>query len=273
MIRFIGSLGEKLAVYHVVDEYTAYGNLDPNRKEKFKIFERKMLSRADLVIVVSDKLYETKSAYNKHTYKVPNGVDYESYDRALFSEEPQPADIAQVPRPIVGYSGLISGRMDLGLLEFAAIKHPEWSLVLIGAINDRKCNSWIDRLRQLKNIHFLGLKGIKQVPHYIKAFDVCLLPYLINEETENLSALKLYDYMAAGKPIVSTDFPAAREFLRVVYIADSKEAFTRSIEEALLETDNGFFNERRHIAFLNRWDRRVKQLSQLIEHHLDNQKN
>ena len=149
-------------------------------------------------------------------------MDYESYDQALFSDESQPADIAQVARPIVGYSGLISGRLDLGLLEYVAVKHSEWSLVLIGATDDRRCESGIERLRQMKNIHFLGIKEIRQVPYYIKVFDVCLLPYLINGETENLSALKLYDYMAAGKPIVSMDVPAAKEFARVIHIADSK---------------------------------------------------
>ena len=136
MTNFIGSFGEKLLIYHVVDEYSAYGSPDDEKKEKVLISEQKTLKKADIVVVVSQKLYETKSALNKHTYLVPNGVDYESYSRALHSDKPLPSDIATLPRPIIGYSGLISRRLDLDLIQHIANAHPEWSLVLVGAIDE-----------------------------------------------------------------------------------------------------------------------------------------
>ena len=265
MTHFIGSFGEKLIVYHVVDEYSAYGNPTKESKGNVRISEYEMLRRADLVIVVSHRLYETKSVHNEHTHIVPNGVDYESYSRALFSDDSPPSDIGNLPRPIIGYSGLISRRLDLDLIQHIACTHPEWSLVLIGAIDERWCEQQLARLRQMNNVHFLGLKDIDAVPYYVKAFDVCFIPYVIDEETENLSPLKLYDFMATGKPIVTTAFPSAQEFKDIVYIADSKESFTQSIEVALLESDNGLFNARRHAASLNTWEHRTHQLSLLME--------
>jgi glycosyltransferase involved in cell wall biosynthesis len=268
MLNFTGSFAEKLIIYHVVDEYSAYGHPNKENKKHLRISEQKMLKRADIVVVVSQTLYETKSVCNEHTYIVPNGVDIDSYNRALSSKESPPADIIRLQRPIIGYSGLISCRLNLDLIHHVACSHPEWSLVFIGAIDERWCENQLARLSQLNNVSFLGLKDIKAVPYYVKAFDVCLIPYMINEETENLSPLKLYDFLATGKPIVTTAFPSALEFEDIVYIADSKESFTHNIKKALLEQNDDLFSARRHSASLNTWEQRIKQLSRLIESRL-----
>ena len=268
MGKFIGSFNERLVIYHVVDEYLAYGNMNAERKANTKKLEKQVLEKADLVIVVSDKLKDSKGVFNKNIHIVSNGVDYESYDKALLCDDQLPSDIGRLPKPVIGYSGLIAKRLDLELIEHIAVSHPEWSLVLIGAIDDRECASILNRLRQLHNVHFLGLKKIKEVPYYVKAFDVGIIPYVISEETENLNPLKLYDFLAIGIPIVTTNFSAAREFRNVVYVTDSKETFTHCVEKALLENDASLFAERRSVASLNSWEHRVKQLSFLIKSRL-----
>jgi len=268
MEHFVRSFNEKLSIYHVVDEYSAYGGNNIENKIRLEPLEKQMLEKADMVIVVSNKLFKTKGLFNKHTYVVPNAVDFSAYDRALISSNTLPSDIARLPKPVIGYSGLISRRLDLDLIYYIASAHPEWSLAMIGAIDERWCEDRLARLKQTNNVHFLGLKEIELVPYYVKAFDVCFIPYVIDEETENLSPLKLYDFMASGKPIVTTAFPSAQEFKNIVYIAESKRAFTCCIEEALLESDNSLFNARRHTASLNTWDHRVNQLSCLIESRL-----
>ena len=194
MSHFIGKFDEKLTIYHVVDEYLAYPSVSSEVRVSLERSEKKLLERVDLVIVVSEKLQKKKSIHNKRTFLVKNGVDYESYDKALSNNGPLPADIARLPRPVIGYSGLISRRLDLGLIEYIAKTHPEWSMAFIGMINDKGCEPQMDRFRQMKNVHFLGEKKIREVPYYVKAFDVSIVPYMINEETENLSALKLYDF-------------------------------------------------------------------------------
>ena len=268
MLNFIGSFSEKLIVYHVVDEYSAYGDLDAETREKKKNAEQQMLKRADLVVVVSEKLYATKSGFNKNTYIVPNGVDYASYGKALADDSPLPPDILQLPRPVIGYSGLISRRLDLALIGYVARAHPEWSLALVGEVNPVGCESELRRLAEMENIYFLGNKQIDLVPYYIKGFDACLVPYKLNEQTQNLSPLKLYDYMAMGKGIVTTDFPVARQFKDVLHIAKSKEAFANGIVKILSEKDYDLFCKRRKIAAQNTWEDRIAALSGIIESHL-----
>jgi len=268
MSNFMGSFGEKLIVYHAVDEYSAYGNPSAESKEKIKIAEQQILNKADVVIVVSEKLHATKSIYNKHTYIVPNGVDYVSYSKALTDDISIPSDISRLPKPIIGYSGLISRRLDLGLISYIATSHPEWSLALIGEVNDAGCESEFNKLKEMKNVFFLGNKKIDLVPHYIKVFDTCIVPYKLNEQTQNLSPLKLYDFMAMGKEIVTTNFPIAREFKDVLNIAESKETFVNCIVKSLSEKDYGLFAKRRQIAAQNTWDDRITTLSSIIESHL-----
>lgn len=268
MSCFIGTFDEKLIIYHVVDEYLSYGEMDVETRAKIKKLEQQVLKKADLVIVVSEKLRATKSVFNKHTYLVQNGVDYASYSKALTDDTPMPSDILQLPKPIIGYSGLISRRLDLGLIGDMAKTHTEWSLVLIGEVNDKGCESELNRLREMKNVYFLGIKEITQVPHYVKAFDVCIVPYKLNEETQNLSPLKLYDFMAMGKEIVTTDFPIAREFKDILHIAESNDSFVNCIKEALAEKNKALFTKRRQIAAQNTWEHRIVELSGIIESHL-----
>ena len=268
MSCFIGNFKEKLIIYHVVDEYLSYGEMDVERRAKLEKLEQQVLEKADLVIVVSEKLHATKSVFNKHTYLVPNGVDYASYSKALTDDTPMPSDISQLPKPVIGYSGLISRRLDLGLISYIAKSHTEWSLVLIGEVNDGGCESELNRLREMKNVYFLGIKEITQVPHYVRVFDVCIVPYKLNEQTQNLSPLKLYDFMAMGKEIVTTDFPIAREFKDILHIAESNDSFVNCIKEALAENDEALFTKRRQIAAQNTWEKRVGKLSEIIKYHL-----
>jgi glycosyltransferase involved in cell wall biosynthesis len=227
-----------------------------------------MFKKADLVVVVSESLFRRKRSLHEHVHVVPNGVDYEAYTRAIQGGEPLPPDIARMPRPVIGYSGLIALRLDLGLLQRVAAAHPEWSVALVGAVDDRGCEAELERLRQMDNVHFLGRKEIDQVPRYVQAFDVSLIPYQVDERAHNSSPLKLYDYMAAGKPIVSTNFAAANRFRDVVRIADTLEEFSRHIEDSLAEDSQDLIAKGRRIAAENTWEQRVEQLSDIIEFYL-----
>jgi len=268
MVDFVGCFNEKLAIYHVVDDYLAYQGTTDEQRRRTEVLEQKMLKKADLVFVVSDKLLETKGAFNAHTYKVANAVDYDSYDRALQSNGAPPVDIAHIRRPIIGYSGLISCRLDLPLLEKIAVKGQDLSLVLLGTVDDRGCKAEIRALKRLKNVHFLGLKTFHYVPFYVKEFDVCVIPYAICEETKSLSALKLYDFFATGKPLVTTEFPGVSEFEDLIYVSQSQESFMRNIRTAIQDKDSALIERRRHIASQNTWEQRVNQLSHLIEWRL-----
>jgi len=266
MVNLIGKLNERLVIYHVVDEYLGYGIHPEESKQKLVKLERKMLQKADIVITVSEKLFMSKRKFNKNTYLVPNAVDYDSYDSSLQSNTNPPKDIGVLPKPVIGYSGLISTRLDFEIIDHIAVKHPEWSLVLMGGVN-RGCDNILRRFQKYENVHLPGPKPIDKVPYYVKHFDVCIIPYGKNEQSENLSPLKLYDYFALGKPVVTTDFPAARKFRHVIKISNSKESFLKNIEEALLNDSNQFFEKRRKIASENTWEHRIEEISKIIRLH------
>jgi glycosyltransferase involved in cell wall biosynthesis len=261
MGHFIDLIGPKLSIYHVVDEYSEY--LKANKKKMLE-WEKQIFGKADIVIVVSEKLLKAKKKYHSNVHLIPNGVDFDKYEAAIKSSNDVPEDISGLHRPILGYSGLISYRLDLNLIKKTARKFPEWSIVLIGTIDDRGCEDEIAQLLQIPNVYFLGMKPIDLVPHYIVAFDASIIPYSQNGEVENLSPLKLYDAMAAGKPVVTTDFPAAHEFKDLIYINDTHDQFIRSIELALCETDESKYHDRIHAASENTWDDRITQISKII---------
>jgi glycosyltransferase involved in cell wall biosynthesis len=265
MISRVGQFDALLTIYHVVDEYTAYAGEDEASREIIRRQERSLTRLVDLIVVVSENLLNAKRPLNPHTYLVPNGVDYPAYARVMDSDEPPPADIAGLPRPRIGYSGLIAARLDLALLRSIAVAHPEWSLVLVGAVDARHAAPELATLQRMPNVHFLGVKDIAQVPRYVRAFDVCLIPYAVNERAQHASPLKLYDYLAAGKPIVTTAFAAAEPFRDVVSIVDSREAFVRGIEQALSETNGHLAAQRRRIAAENTWEQRAEQLSAIVQ--------
>jgi hypothetical protein len=268
MVTLMSGFDETLTIYHVVDEYLSYHRDDVEARKRHQAMERQILAKADVVIVVSENLLEAKRPFNEHTYLVPNGVDYQAYAQVLEGHEPPPPDIAQLRRPVIGYSGSVKTRLDLGLLHHVAAVHPEWSIALVGQVDEKGCAVDLARLRDMENVYFLGRKEIGQVARYVQAFDVCLIPYRVDERAQNASPLKLYDYLALGKPIVSTGFAVANQFRDVVRIADDRATFTRQIEEALCEEDQDLAIQRRRIAAQNTWGKRVDELSRIIESHL-----
>jgi len=263
MSDLVGQFGEKLLLYHVVDEYSAYeGVSDP---EVVRRREAAILERADLVLTTAPALWESKRRYNPNTHLVPNAVNYEAFAAAMQSDAPAPDDIASLPRPLVGYVGAINTKLDLSLFVALAESHPEWTLVLVGPVRFPASDSLLQRLWQRENVCFLGTKPVDDVPYYIKALDVCLLPYRQNEWTRNISSLKLYEYLACGKPVVSSDVPAARDYADLVAIAGDVGHFTTLVADALRGGSDEEAARRMEVAGQNTWRHRVAQISELIE--------
>jgi hypothetical protein len=267
MLDIAGKFNEKLLVYHVVDEYSSYNDVNSYEKNRIQNLEKKLLKKADLVIVVSSNLYKTKKQFNPHTYLVPNAVDFDAYNSKNLGHNKPPKDILKIAKPIIGYSGLVAKRLDFKIINYIAENNPYWSIVFVGKVNP---DEHITKLNKLKNIHFLGNKEIAQVPQYINYFDVCIIPYKNNEQSKNISPLKLYDYFATGKPIVSTNFPEVFKFNDIVRIASNKVGFALEIENALSENDQMLSVKRQLIANKNTWNDRIIQISDLINSFLNN---
>jgi len=267
MLDYLGMLRKKLTIYHVVDEYRGYGSQPNEQRTDVAPKEIEMLKRVDAAIVVTPTLLQLKSPYNPNTFLVPNAVDYASY---ASSDAQVPVDIADIHGPIIGYTGLIAARLDLQLLIEAAIARPDWSYVFVGSVNDNKCAEQIKQLRDLPNVHFLGQKPVDETPQYVKNFDVCTIPYVTNLRAQHASPLKVYEYAAAAKPIVATDFSAARTFDGHILIIRNTKEFINACEEALrIDPNSTEILGNREFAARNTWDHRVSQVSDIVRNCLN----
>ena len=257
----------RLLLYHVVDEYTAYSGHTPDSRRWTGEREKEMMGQVDAVIVVSPKLYEAKRPFNPHTYRVPNGVNYQAYTAAL-ADPHLPDELQEVKAPRLGYSGLIGDKLNLSMLKELAQENPAWSLVFLGEVRvPQQAGTW-QKLLAMPNVHYFGVADVSQVPHYLKGFDVGLVPYLQNRHAEHISPLKLYDYLAAGLPVAAMDIPAAREFGPYIHLADRPRDFAQAVRAALADTAPERRQARRNMAAQHTWEARVEQLSELIQDRL-----
>lgn len=260
MVKLLGQLRERLVIYHVVDEYTAYQGVDGELERWLRQQEVQLLTRADLVIVVSAALWEAKRVHNPHTYLVPNGVDAQA-----FSRTPRiPTDLQRIPAPRLIYAGLIGARLDLDLLAALMQRRPEWSLVLLGEVNATGAEAELQPLRRLPNVHFLGVKPAGDVPDYLMLSDVCVLPYRQNRETQYIDPLKLYEGLMAGKPVIATPIPAVKPFQEWIALAETADEFEAAVQAALTADQASQAAQRQAVAAAYTWERRVEQISELI---------
>jgi len=244
-----GTLDEELVIYHCVDEYTAFSGMP---SQALAGIEEQLVRRANLVIVSADLLYRSKSRFNPHTVLVRHGVDFEHFRRALDPSLLVPEDIAHLPRPIIGFFGLIADWVDLDLLVRVAKQFSQGSLVLLGkAITD------VSRLECLPNVHLLGRKPYASLPAYCKGFDVALMPFRINELTLNANPLKVREYLAAGLQVVSTAIPEV-EVLGLCRIGSDHDGFVQEVKLAL--ADPGTRVERSETVRSESWEARLEDI-------------
>lgn len=218
-LPFSEGIESSLVVYDCMDELSAFRGAPPALLD----LERRLLERADIVFTGGWSLYEAKRDRHPDVHAVPSSVDVDHFWMAR-QAMPEPADQAAIPRPRLGYAGVIDERMDLGLLAGIADARPDWHIVMVGPVVK------IDpaELPRRPNIHYLGGKPYQDLPAYLAGWDVGLLPFARNESTRFISPTKTPEYLAAGRPVVSTSI---RDVVRpygemgLVRIADEVEAF------------------------------------------------
>ncbi len=231
-VWLLQAMRARFSVYECAEEWAANESL-PHVQEYIRRVDEEMCRHADVVFVPSHDMLRRKAAYNAQTHIGPWGVDLSLYSRARLPGTPIPEDVRDLPRPIIGIVGMFDGRrLHIELLRTLAMRHPDWSIVLVG-----RCMPNLDTepLRAVPNIHLFGMKPVEELPGYCKAFDVCMLPYHVLEFTRSIMPLKLVEYLATGKPVVTTPLPAAYDFQDVYYVAQTIDDFDRMVGEALNE--------------------------------------
>ena len=259
--NLVGTLNEKCFIYHCVDELSTHEIADA---EDFVAMEEKLLKGANLVLIAGRELYLKKRIYNRNTYRMPNAANVEHIGKSLLETTPVAPDINAIKHPVIGYVGTLATWVDFQLIKQIALAHPEWAIVLIGYVSALTDVQSVKELEPLSNVHLLGRKDYHELPNYYKAFDVCIVPFLLNEHIMYCNPTKIYEYLATGKPIVSTDFPSAREFECLIRIAKDQEDFIHHIEKALSEEDPRLVEARLEEAKKHSWDARVEKISDLI---------
>ena len=253
----VGRLGESCVIYHCVDEFAAFSDaaVDDVRQA-----EELLLRKADVVLTASQPLWERKRSANKHTWLVPHGVDYEHFRRATLASTPIAPELRTLPRPILGFHGLVADWVDVAVLAEVARRRPHWSLVLVGPIETN-----VDGLRTLPNVHLLGHRPYAKLPEYLRGFDIALLPFAEGELTHCANPLKLREYLAAGLPVVSAPLPEVARFGTLVRMARTAEDYISQIEALLQQGHTGPSAERSNLVAGESWDQRVKEIEALLE--------
>jgi len=188
-------------------------------------------------------------------------VDYDHFCQAVSENLPVPADIADIPRPRLGFFGLIRDWVDVDMLSAVAQKRPEWHFVLIG-------DSTIDLEPYCvrPNLHFLGRKPYAELPAYCQQFDVGLIPFKVNELTRAVNPIKLREYLAAGLPVVSTPMPEVQQYAHLIGISDSVDSFISAVEVALAG-DVDARDARSEAMRCETWPEKVAIICDYIEGH------
>lgn len=257
-----------LAVYHVVDDYTAYeaDYLDASRLEPVRTQHRQLLQQADVVICTHPALVEQARTWNAHVHLVRNGVDWELYRRSFAFPFPPP-DLETIPHPRVGYVGVVNDKIDLSLLRELVETLADIHLVLVGPERLRHTRGESDLLVHPR-IHRLGFKEPQLLPLYLHGLDVALMPYRLNRWSAHIDPLKLYEYMAIGLPTVSTAIPAVERVQPLLYVASTHEVFVQHVRDALSEADPSLVAARRTFARENRWEVRVQEIAAILQARL-----
>ncbi|BCW98669.1 MAG: hypothetical protein KatS3mg024_1496 [Armatimonadota bacterium] len=253
-VHMAGRMGERAVIYDITDDWTSFEQPEWLRRLTIRQ-DADLCRKADAVIVCSQRLHEMKQPLAKRLELIPNGVDAEHYAKVLNGDGPLPEACRDWERPVFGYVGTIHpDRVDAQLVEQIARKMERGTIALVGpemlGEEDKR------RLIRTGRVRLTGRVPYWEVPEYMRAFDVCITPHRMTAFTESLNPIKLWEYLAAGKPIVSTDVAGFRDYPELVRIARSADEFLRASLESLEEGDEPK-RRRQEEAARHSWEARL----------------
>lgn len=254
-IAKVGDYNPALVVFDSLDEPS--DEFEPWRKHY-----RKAVEYSDIVLASSQKLYEQAVAINPNTHLIPNACDYEFFSQAGRSELPVPGDMTDFDGTIIGYMGAVATWCDFGLIELIADKFPDCHIVLVGPLYN------VSRVPARPNLHWLGLKPYHQLPAYLQCFNAAIIPFIMSSVTEAVNPIKMWEYMAAGIPVVTTALPEAEKYPGLILYSENHESFVENLKTVFREDTPNQRLQRRELASRNSWGCRARQIVDLIEAEL-----
>ena len=264
--EFAGALEQlphDFSIYHIDDEYS-FSSADV----EISPAERRLLESAGQVFIHSPALMQKKGAFNPNTEFVPNGVDYRSFSTPV----PEPEDLRRIPHPRIGYVGYLKRQMDWSLLLELSAVHSRWSFVFVGPRRPHaEIYGMLEQMSRRPNVYFLGGKPALRLGGYPQHFDACIMPYQLDDYTKYIYPLKMHEYLASGKPVVSSPIRSVEEFSHVIEIASSPAEWANSIEHSLSHDENTPDRrcERQAVAREHDWDPLVYRIARTIATNFD----
>jgi glycosyltransferase involved in cell wall biosynthesis len=257
---FAGQLDEQLIVYDCMDELSLFRGAPPELVRR----ERELLALADVVFAGGPKIWSAKRELNANCFCYGCGVDARHFGGACDPQLRVPHDMAGLPRPVFGYIGVVDERIDYELLARLA-DSTQGSVVMVGPSTKVDPASFPRR----NNLHWLGSRDYSDLPGYAKGFDVCIMPFAMNEATRFINPTKALEYMATGRPIVSTPIEdVVAQFSDVITIAKDFPTFANASERAAVQPDSRQIERGLALAQQNSWESIVARLEQHIEEAL-----
>ena len=259
-LPLMGQLEPRVVIYDCMDELAAFRGAPKQLLQR----ESALLKRADVVFTGGPSLYRAKRERHPQVRCFPSSVDVQHFAQALHAKQEHPAQIS-VPKPRLGFFGVIDERIDLELLAGVADARPHWQLMMVGPLTKIDPHD----LPQRPNIHYLGQRPYAELPQFVAGWDVCLQPFALNAATRFISPTKTLEYMAAERPIVTTPITDVVEpYGDVVYVANDVQSFVAACEQALHEpaADQLSRVQKMRAAIANTsWDRTAAEMRDLIE--------
>ena len=256
----VETLEPSAIVYHCVDDIAAQKGV---AAAPFREAEAHFAARADLVLASAPALAERMRTLNEHVFYAPNVADTDRFATALEVGPTDPA-IAALPGPRIVFTGaVVATKLDLELLEGVARARPHWSIALVGPVGAGDPRTDISALERLPNVHLLGARPYVGLPEVLRGADVALVPYAINDLTRSVFPMKVYEYLAAGLPVVTTPLPALAEITGVVVAADAP-ATVAAVERALAEDSPAARRARSAAVRENSWDARLEEIGSYL---------
>lgn len=252
----LDKLPRELAVYYCVDDYAAHPGVDT---ELIRACDEKLSREADLLFVAPPGLLHAKQAINQRAHFAPHGVDVALFAQAQDERTEVPAVAAALSRPVIGYFGLIAAWTDIELIAWLAAQRPQWKFLLVG-----HAKVDVDVLTRLSNVVMVGPQPYESLPRWAKAFDVAIIPYRQNQQVRNSNPLKLREYLATGKPIVSVPAPEIERFDGLVSVANGRQNYLAAIERALAEDSQTLPMRRISAVREMSWDRRADETFAIV---------
>jgi UDP-galactopyranose mutase len=265
-VSMVGALDEAGVIYDCVDSFSSFSWADPRTRK----WEEELINKADVILTSARKLYNGWQDCGKPLYLVPNAADYEHFCKCgNTNSTAEPVDLKRIKHPRLGFIGAVYEWVDFELIKQLASCHPYWSMVMIGPKQHG-----LEIPDSHSNLHWLGPRDYKSLPWYLNHLDVMLIPFLLNETTEHANPIKLWEYLAAGKPVVTTFLPEIPRIAGVTWVSENSQQFCENCINALYAVRNslkrGELTARaRMIARSNSWEERCRQIVSILNEHFE----